>query len=766
MAKIKDLSFSESESFYWLFILHDAAGNPLDLNGALVEWAVASAEDNGPTLLATSANGLITITSAMDGEGYVLVPSASHSTIVNGEYTHELRATLATNVVTTQISGRMSIGNSPFTTVPSDLVRSTGAQLVYDSSTADANPGDGEFRLNHLTPSSATYAYINVEDRFGVSIAAWLAALDDSTTASARGYLRFTRIGQESTWYEYRITGDVVTGIDYRKIPIAYMAGADTLTAGDYFAVTFSRTGDRGIAAGLLWNFDSSTTTGVDPGDGDLRLNNATLASVTTITLADECGESGNPDASAWIATWDDSSSAVKGYLTILKVSAPQNFAIYSVSAISDGTTHYNVTVAHVASSGSFSSGDVLTVSFSRTGDAGSTTGTAPEGADYLVKTAHASLTAERVVTDSPTIVADWSTAGVVKFNIVGGGSATTPIDFKDSVACATTANITLSGEQTIDGVLTSASRVLVKDQSTGADNGIYVSAAGAWSRATDADTSAEVTPGMLVLVEGGTVNGDQVFILTTNGTITLGTTALAFQAIAIPTNVFVGKTVSGTTYTTVLTDSGKRLNATNAGTKTVTIAKQSTVNHAVNTEIEICNIGAGLLTVAPDTGVTLNSLSSILTVPQYHSVKAKKRANPNTWEITGVHYRIGTDIQAYDADTLKSDTAANLTAGFTATAYDAGTKSSGTYTPDPDNGNFQRAVNGGAHTLAPPSATPGDSLSMIIQYTNNASAGTITTSGFTKVNGDALTTTNGDDFMFYITVCNGFSHLAVTALQ
>ena len=119
-----------------------------------------------------------------------------------------------------------------------------------------------------------------------------------------------------------------------------------------------------------------------------------------------------------------------------------------------------------------------------------------------------------------------------------------------------------------------------------------------------------------------------------------------------------------------------------------------------------------------------------------------------------------------YDTDTLKSDTAANLTAGFTATAYNAGTQSSGTYTPDPDNGNFQRAVNGGAHTLAPPAATPGDSLSMVIQYTNNGSAGTITTSGFTKVSGDALTTTNGDDFMFDITVVNGFSRLIVTALQ
>jgi len=102
----------------------------------------------------------------------------------------------------------------------------------------------------------------------------------------------------------------------------------------------------------------------------------------------------------------------------------------------------------------------------------------------------------------------------------------------------------------------------------------------------------------------------------------------------------------------------------------------------------------------------------------------------------------------------------------LTKTAYNAGTKSSGTYTPSPSDGVFQRAINGGAHTLAPPSASPGDSVSLIVQYTNNASAGAITTSGFDKVSGDALTTTNGDDFMFFITVCNGFQLLDVKALQ
>lgn len=122
----------------------------------------------------------------------------------------------------------------------------------------------------------------------------------------------------------------------------------------------------------------------------------------------------------------------------------------------------------------------------------------------------------------------------------------------------------------------------------------------------------------------------------------------------------------------------------------------------------------------------------------------------------------IGSDVQAFDADILKADTADNLTAGFSTTVHDAGTKSSGTYTPDQDDGNIQRAINGGAHTLAPTV----DDCAMIIQYTNNASAGTITTSGFTLVDGDDISTTNGDDFFFYLTKANGFSLLTVKALQ
>jgi hypothetical protein len=110
---------------------------------------------------------------------------------------------------------------------------------------------------------------------------------------------------------------------------------------------------------------------------------------------------------------------------------------------------------------------------------------------------------------------------------------AQTVFDFKESARAASTAAITLSGEQTIDAVaVVAGDRVLVKNQAAGADNGLYVAAAGAWARAADADTSAEVTSGMVVAVTEGTENGDKLFLLTTNDPITLGTTALSFTAI------------------------------------------------------------------------------------------------------------------------------------------------------------------------------------------------------------------------------------------
>src|SRR6266571_2257661 len=77
----------------------------------------------------------------------------------------------------------------------------------------------------------------------------------------------------------------------------------------------------------------------------------------------------------------------------------------------------------------------------------------------------------------------------------------------KQIVQAATTGNITLSGAQTIDGVaVVAAQRVLVKNQATQSENGIYDAAVGAWSRSSDADSTAELN-GAQVSVKQGTLN-------------------------------------------------------------------------------------------------------------------------------------------------------------------------------------------------------------------------------------------------------------------
>ena len=105
-------------------------------------------------------------------------------------------------------------------------------------------------------------------------------------------------------------------------------------------------------------------------------------------------------------------------------------------------------------------------------------------------------------------------------------------LKWKEPVRCATTASIVLSGAQAIDGVAVLAGdRVLVKNQTTAADNGVYLAAAGAWTRSTDTDLSAEMF-GAAVFVSEGTTQGNQQWQLTTDAPIVVGTTALAWQQV------------------------------------------------------------------------------------------------------------------------------------------------------------------------------------------------------------------------------------------
>lgn len=99
---------------------------------------------------------------------------------------------------------------------------------------------------------------------------------------------------------------------------------------------------------------------------------------------------------------------------------------------------------------------------------------------------------------------------------------------YKAPCDLATTANVTLSGEQVIDGTLTSSSRVLVWVQNNNVDNGIWDTSSGSWSRAIDCNTNQDIAKGTQVLVTGGTTYAGQIFEFTSANPIIPGTSAIA----------------------------------------------------------------------------------------------------------------------------------------------------------------------------------------------------------------------------------------------
>lgn len=114
-------------------------------------------------------------------------------------------------------------------------------------------------------------------------------------------------------------------------------------------------------------------------------------------------------------------------------------------------------------------------------------------------------------------------------------------LDIKESVRVATTANIALSGAITVDDVaLNVGDRVLVKNQTNAAENGIYVVADEAWTRAVDA-TDGKISSGMFTFVEEGAVNANSGYVLATDGQIVVGTTELSFSQFSGMGQVLVG---------------------------------------------------------------------------------------------------------------------------------------------------------------------------------------------------------------------------------
>lgn len=162
-------------------------------------------------------------------------------------------------------------------------------------------------------------------------------------------------------------------------------------------------------------------------------------------------------------------------------------------------------------------------------------------------------------------------------------------LDAKASVKAATVSNITLSGEQTVDGVaLVAGDRVLVKNQTTLSQNGIYTVAAGSWLRSIDMNTWLEV-PNAFTFVEQGDINADTGWVCQADQGGTLETTAITFALFS-----------SAGTFT------ASNLTPVSAGSSTAGVFKQKTGN---NFEFYTLNTPAGQNALMLSTNVANNTV-------------------------------------------------------------------------------------------------------------------------------------------------------------
>lgn len=262
-------------------------------------------------------------------------------------------------------------------------------------------------------------------------------------------------------------------------------------------------------------------------------------------------------------------------------------------------------------------------------------------------------------------------------------------LDIKQSVRVATTEALTLASDfengDTVDGVtLATGDRILIKNQGTGSENGIYtVNASGAPTRATDADSNTEVTPGMFTFVEEGTTNADSGWVLTTNGSITLGSTALSFAQFSGAGQVVAG---AGLTKTGNQLDVGGTANRITVNADTVDIASTYAGQSSITTlgtiatgtweatDVGIAHGGTNASTASgarTNLGETTAGFST--TTPVLARVAAQTIGDNSNTSFTITH-NFGTRdvlVQVYDAstyDTVIADTVRTSTTVVTVT--------------------------------------------------------------------------------------------------
>jgi len=207
------------------------------------------------------------------------------------------------------------------------------------------------------------------------------------------------------------------------------------------------------------------------------------------------------------------------------------------------------------------------------------------------------------------------------------GALANSPSYSNGSSGVGATLTAGSNGAITLDGVtLTTSDRVLVKDQSTTAHNGIYTvttvgsgSAAYVLTRATDADTAAELTGGSFVFVEEGSDNADNGYVFTHNGSPTMGTTNLTVEQFSGAGQISAGAGLakSGNTLSVGVDDSSIEINSDAlrvkaSGITNAMLAGSIDLTAKVTGALPVGNGGTGLTAAAKGSVIIANSANTI----------------------------------------------------------------------------------------------------------------------------------------------------------
>jgi hypothetical protein len=281
----------------------------------------------------------------------------------------------------------------------------------------------------------------------------------------------------------------------------------------------------------------------------------------------------------------------------------------------------------------------------------------------------------------------------------------------KAACAVATLTSITLSGLQSIDGYTTLAGdRVLVKNQGTSSQNGIYIASASAWTRSTDMDVWAEVPGAYTVILNGGQSNTGWVCTAASTGTINV--TAMPWVQFSGSATYFAG---------TGLTLSANTFSITNTGVTAASVGSASkTLTATVNAQ--------GQLTALSDTNIAISN-------SQVSGLGTMSTQNANTVAITG-----GT----IDAVTIGGSTAGAIT-GTTITANTqfsgAGTGLTGTASGLSIGGNAATATTAGSATTAVTATNLAGGAAGSVPYQSAPSTTTFLAAGS---NGQVLTLASG----------------------